>query len=159
MSLLFLFQWSLAFVTENWETLFRSMPKRTAFLLFEATVDMEFTSFFIQHPMYPTMPVSTVQRFGICCPFSQPIFIHTFDRNYYFILINLLAVIGRPPHPPNVYLLKYSTCSCIYLAHITVQSMAVWLLWGRWGSYSVTQALSSSTYSFQGHFGSCPSNL
>lgn len=60
----FLFQWSLVFDTENWETSFRNMPKQMDSQLFEAIVDMESTNFSIQLPMYHTMPVSTIQIFG-----------------------------------------------------------------------------------------------
>lgn len=49
-------QWSLVFDTENWGTLFRSMPKQMGFQLYEATVGMESTSFSIRLPMYHTMP-------------------------------------------------------------------------------------------------------
>lgn len=41
------------------------MLKQMGFQLFEVTVGMESTSFFIQLPMYHTMPVSTDQNLDL----------------------------------------------------------------------------------------------
>lgn len=91
MGLLFAFQWNLVFDTENWETLFRSTPKQMDFQLFEAIVGMESTSFFIQPPMSPTMPVSTAKDLvNTDFLFSKYLFKHLTGLTYYFVFTRVI---------------------------------------------------------------------